>query len=299
MRFQLKLPTASQALVALLIGIFFTAPAKLLENAVTGWIDSAIGNYFGLNSPSVSSVVFFIWEWIVPFAAAALVLVVYHYGNNQWGRPVLVGVRRTDAIQRIKVDPIIALGLFFLAAGVIVFGARLSHLSATPPFVGAFFSAGPEPDREGSPLGFNKALAPESQKQADGSIQIRTVGIRGKNVGNEEIQLDDAYIVSAVTGKRLELQLFAARDDQVGVWVKPSDANPIPPGADIQLKTEELNGTQGLQEADFLKEWGGIYLIADYNGEKHRINFDRKRIEAFFAAQRPQPIPPHVTVKKQ
>jgi hypothetical protein len=83
MPFKLRLPSAADILIALLLGTFFKGPISLASNAVTGWIDSAIAEYFGWSSPSVVVVVEFLWQWVVPFAAAGLLLVAYHHWNSR------------------------------------------------------------------------------------------------------------------------------------------------------------------------------------------------------------------------
>jgi hypothetical protein len=52
----------------------------------TGWVDNAIGEYFGLTSPKVATVVDFLWQWMMPFAASALILICYHHWNTRQNR---------------------------------------------------------------------------------------------------------------------------------------------------------------------------------------------------------------------
>jgi hypothetical protein len=86
MGIKFRISAAGDLLVGLLIGLFLKAPIALVSNAVTGWVDNAIGEYFGLVSPSVASVVEITWQWIVPFAAAALILIAYHHWNTRQTR---------------------------------------------------------------------------------------------------------------------------------------------------------------------------------------------------------------------
>jgi hypothetical protein len=80
-------PSAGDILVGTLVGLLFKAPVSLASNAMTGWIDNAIGEYFGLTSPSVTLVVQVVWQWVVPFGAAVLVLVAYHHWNTRRRSP--------------------------------------------------------------------------------------------------------------------------------------------------------------------------------------------------------------------
>lgn len=159
------------------------------------------------------------------------------------------------------------------------------------PSGASFLILEPPPELEGSPLGWQKSPYLGWQKQTDGSIQARTIAILGKNVGKEEVQLTDAYIVSGITGKRLNLNIFGRNPDGTGSMTLPKDTYPVPPDANMQLSTEELNGVAGVQENDFLKEWGTIYFTAEYNGERHRITYDRKTMEALFEKESPNQSP--------
>jgi hypothetical protein len=196
------------------------------------------------------------------------------------------------------VDPILAIALLVTICGVVVIAARISSLSTPTPVMTGFLSVGSEPEREGSPLAWTKQPVLGWQKQSDGSIQARTIEVDGKNIGNEEIQLDDVYIISGVTGKRLDMKIEAAQDrTSTATMAFAKDTNPVPPGAYIKARTGELNGTQGIMEQEFLRDWGTIYFMAEYAGQKHRIIFNRSTIASLFEQQRPQPIPPHVTIK--
>jgi hypothetical protein len=175
-----------------------------------------------------------------------------------------------------------------------IIGTRDATGSKANPSGASFLILASPPELEGSPLGWQKSPYLGWQKQNDGSIQARTIGIQGKNIGEEEVQLTDAYIVSGITGRRLNLNIFGRNPNGTGSMTAPKDTHPIPPNANMQLSTEELNGTAGIQENDFLKEWGTIYFTTEYNGEKHRITYDRKIMEALFEKEKPKPAEPHV-----
>ena len=196
---------------------------------------------------------------------------------------------------------IIALGALLIIAGLIwqqlVFIPRknIADFSLFDPTASRAAAVSP---MEGNPLAWQRSPYLGWQKQKDGRIEVRTVALRGKNIGTEEVQLVEAYIVSGITGKRLDMNIFARNPDGTGLMVAPRETNPIPPGANIQLSTEELNSTVGVPEADFLREWGTIFFTSEYGDKKHRITFDRKTMEALFEAERPPPTPPHVTKSK-
>lgn len=149
--------------------------------------------------------------------------------------------------------------------------------------------------REASPLSWSKTPILGWHKTTDGTVYARTFGIAGQNVGDEEIQLEDVYLVSGITGKRVGMTIHALGDGQVPVKA----INPIPPKANIHLSSDEFNSTAGIAEKDFLREWGIIYFIAEYGGNRHRVTFDNETISALFDAERPKALPPHVTRRKQ
>jgi hypothetical protein len=66
-----------------LAGAMVRAESKFPQ---TGWVDNAIGEYFGLTSPKVATVVDFLWQWMMPFAASALILICYHHWNTRQNR---------------------------------------------------------------------------------------------------------------------------------------------------------------------------------------------------------------------
>jgi hypothetical protein len=53
-------------------------PAKLAENAVTGWADNALADALGISAPQASTVLTFLWEWGVPGGGAVLLVYLWH-----------------------------------------------------------------------------------------------------------------------------------------------------------------------------------------------------------------------------
>ncbi len=275
--------------------IFKRLPTALTENAVMGWLDEQIATALGITSPDGSTVV----SWGVPFLLVGAMLWAYHVAHSKLSAPSSNGQRTTSPWAKLEPPRVIAIGLIIVVLGVIAIVVGLVQQNTTPPVVaGTFFNTGPgtDPPREGSPLGWAKRPSLGWQKQSDGSIQVRTFGVDGKNIGNEEVQLNDVYIISGVTGKRVDMKVEAAQDRNA-IMAPAKDTNPIPPGAIIRTRTGELNGTQGITEQDFLRDWGTIYFMAEYDGQKRRIIFDRATIDSLFEEQRPKPIPPHITLK--
>ena len=117
--------------------IFVRLPIKLIENAVLGAIDDAIGTAFGITVPGVLN---FIWNWIIPFAAAALILWIFHWAtkrdlerNAQKGdRFSAIGIvgDPNPALRREKLFTVSIIFVFFVI-GTIISGAWLYRVSTS------------------------------------------------------------------------------------------------------------------------------------------------------------------------
>jgi hypothetical protein len=123
------------------------------------------------------------------------------------------------------------------------------------------------------------------------------VFIEGKNVGDKEIKLDDAYLVSGITGTRAEMKIKAV-DGRNILWVSAADTGLIPPGAKIEMVSEKLNGDEGIEESEFSKQWGTLSLVDSFAGTEHRKIYDHKALDAALNDQKLDPPEPHVTVRK-
>jgi hypothetical protein len=193
--------------------------------------------------------------------------------------------RRTQDMGLILVG--IGLGTFVVGLGIYLFPATSAFQSAT----GA--PSSPAQTRSDEPLVWSRTPILGSSKDSDGTIYAHTIGIVGKNIGTEDVQLDDIYIVSDITGARLDLKVQIPNE---GI-ITAKETNPIPPDAFIQLSSDEFNPTVGVSEKDFLRDWGAISFVAEYGGQKHQTSFGHATIEALFDAQRPNFVPPQVSRK--
>ena len=231
------------------------------------------------------------WGTLVSLALGAIIIgyALQRRGHN--AHEVQTEMRRWN----VESKQVIVAGLVILVIGIAV--VAIGSLLQEPKPSVAVWGFGPPPEREGSPLAWNKRPELGWSKPTEDQIVARTISIRGINNGSEEIQLDDVYLLSGITGKRLDLQVEAA-DGRTAVLVPAKNTNPIPPSAPINLRTPELNDVTGIPEADFLKQWGTLSFVAEYNGQKHRFTYDAKMMKSLFDLQRPKPVPPHVTVRK-
>jgi hypothetical protein len=189
------------------------------------------------------------------------------------------------------------MGLILAGIGLATFAVGLG-IYFFPPLTGAQLATNTPPSavpptREADPLVWSKTPILGWNKQADGTLYARSFGVVGKNVGSEDVQLDEIYLVSGITGARIELKVQIPDEGMFPV----KETNPIPPDAFIQLSSDEFNSSGGISEPDFLKDWGAINFFAVYGGQKHRMIFDRATIAGLFDAQRPTIVPPHVSRK--
>jgi hypothetical protein len=181
----------------------------------------------------------------------------------------------------------VGLAVFVVGIGIFLFPrpSSLAIAKATP--------AAPKAVPAREPLAWSKTPILAWSQQADGTIYAHALGFVGKNVGAEDVQLDNIYIVSRVSGTRMDLKVEIPNEESVAA----QDTNPIPPDAYIQLSSDEFNPSVGISEAEFLRDWGTIDLIVEYDGKRHQLTFDQTTIVSLFDAQRPKPTPPIVTRK--
>jgi hypothetical protein len=107
-----------------------TVAWRLLENAMIGWDDDQIGAFFGIHSPSLSTVV----AWGLPFILAAVTLWIFHHystdplkkalaqqstGDRFSATGVVYGPSPRTWIQRVEPHHIIILGLLISGAGLV------------------------------------------------------------------------------------------------------------------------------------------------------------------------------------
>ena len=160
----------------------------------------------------------------------------------------------------------IGLTTFVIGLGIYFFPPPTPVQSATKTP-----SPAPPPSLEKEALAWSKTPILGWSKQPDGAIYARTFGVVGTNIGADEIQLDDIYIVSGITGARIDLKVQVANE---GLFAA-KDTNPITADAYIQLSSDELGPSGGIPERDFLTDWATIDFVAEYGGRQHRTTFDR------------------------
>jgi hypothetical protein len=140
----------------------------------------------------------------------------------------------------------------------------------------------------GSPIGWSApmpepptGLVPPTQQ-----LYVGSVAVPGGNISDREIPLDDVYLVSGITGERMNLHMF--------LYPKSYDAkdlNPVPARAMFLFLSDTFKTP--LSPEQFLANWRIITVISQYEGQQHRVTFGDETIQA----QMPKRLQlgPHVT----
>jgi hypothetical protein len=177
-----------------------------------------------------------------------------------------------------------------LAAAIFFVALAVGLLACYQPQIGS--TAGPATILEGSPLAWSKGIGGNFSGAGE-SLALKQIQFNGKNIGTKEIALNDAFLISGITGARLDLFVNNLTDGKGPTAIK--NIFPIPPGADIFLAVELPSMPKNI----FITDWGTTILITQYEGKEHRITFDRNEIEKSFApladSSRPDPNRPRVT----
>jgi len=96
----------------------------------------------------------------------------------------------------------------------------------------------------------------------------RTMMLTGQNTSTRSVKLDEAYLISGVTGRRADLYVPESEKP-----LPVSSIDPIPAGKAIVLSVDL--GPKGLSSDEFLKQWGPIIFVVKYDGEEHKYSYDR------------------------
>lgn len=141
---------------------------------------------------------------------------------------------------------------------------------------------------------------------SDRGHYISKFWIEGSHQNNYPIQIEDARIVSRVTGQFLHMEI---RTDQG--YLPPTRAYPVPPGAKVYLHallydpvTQDSNNPEGITATEFLQQWGAFTFRIAYTRneqkESYSRDFDYPTVAARIAAMNPLPVPrPRVTARQQ
>jgi hypothetical protein len=132
------------------------------------------------------------------------------------------------------------------------------------------------------PLGFGFQGGPEPM--------FLDLEIRGTVVGTYPVELKDAYLISQITGEKMQLMLEAGKEGRI----LPRDANPIPPELPFWLDAKFEKPMDALQ---LLSQWGKVLFVMQYDDKKREITFDENYMRNRLASYSGSPLGPHVKRK--
>ena len=201
-----------------------------------------------------------------------------------------------DARNMIARTATVWLPVVILLAFIYVVGPGVYQRAATPATPGVAMWAAPI--YEGSPLGWDVTsvslgigMLPNGN-----NARVNSLSISGKNLGAEEIHLEDAYLISGIDGAVIKMRVNAGYPASP-LWIDVLDAAPVPPRAQIDLNAQFNEGQNGLPEEDFLRSWGMFSVVIQYDGRKTRHDFSGAFVRTLIEHYHPE-REPHVSKKK-
>jgi hypothetical protein len=140
------------------------------------------------------------------------------------------------------------------------------------------------------PISWNNSFGFSQTTDAKGELLLLAIIFNGTNTGLTPVQLNDAYIVSELTGAKEALQVSMAPGQLAAI----TEINQIPPNAPIELWAPLK---PGLNAADFLAQWGRLRFHAEDGGIKYDKVFDENTITDYLRRFPFAHFGPHVTRK--
>jgi hypothetical protein len=143
-------------------------------------------------------------------------------------------------------------------------------LVAVAFIAGIAWAAWPAPDlkdRSVPPLVWERIMSQAFTEDDQGNLLASSLQMLAINEGNRQVVFKDAFIRSAITGQRLDMQAGL-----MGNAPPASEINPIPPGARLDL-IARFPG-RGLSIRTYILEWSKVIFTAQYDGREYSVSFD-------------------------
>jgi hypothetical protein len=126
-------------------------------------------------------------------------------------------------------------------------------------------------DRSRGPIIWGQPEVNGMRREPEGTY-VTNLRITGTVRGAKPVRLDEAFIESGITGRRLDAKI-AAKEGTVPV----TQANPIPPDTIFPLHVLFYDPGQnvdreGMPESEFMNEWGRFAFVVRYQGYEIRRN---------------------------
>jgi hypothetical protein len=129
---------------------------------------------------------------------------------------------------------------------------------------------------------------------------VYSLTFHGGNTSQREVSLKKANIVSALNGKKIDLEIAAQDDAGKGDIVSIEAINLIPPGAPVHLVAKfgdpDPNAPGkilGMDAKTFLETWRQFYFNVEDDTKTYRLPYNEGNLMSFF----PGMVGPHVTKK--
>jgi hypothetical protein len=256
-------------------------PVKATEETVISWCREELADRFGIARPSAVSVTTFLWHWIAPLLGVLVMMLLYHRGNI--GRAAIVapngGISRPEERDFLPWFMVLAAIALF-----VIFERQPALIEGTPLVAGVL-------NFDGSPLGIVWDLAqfladPVSLPTA--ITKSYSLSVPAKNLGDEEVTITAAYIISDVDSKKMEMKINTPPGPSYNI----NEILPVPPSAWINL----IASFSATTESSLITEWGAFRAVIKYNGKTIKHQFDADNVRKAMASLHPG-SEPHVSPK--
>jgi hypothetical protein len=148
---------------------------------------------------------------------------------------------------------------------------------------------------EGTPLGMvwqSANLRTVSTAMPQGAAnRILLFTVFGKNLGSQEISLQDGYIISSVDGERIPMRVNTNPFPDMNI----DEAAPVP--ANTYINFTAPFGSSGITQAEFMQKWQGFAVVIKYDNKTIRHDFTREAVLAMVSALYPESVP-HITKRQ-
>jgi hypothetical protein len=131
-------------------------------------------------------------------------------------------------------------------------------------------------DQNEYPIAWNKEPVLSLNLADANLLRVDEIGWTGVCTAKTEIHLEDAYVISAITGTKLPLMVST----QEGM-IAAADTNPIPPKASITMYNQAR-----ILEPDFFNDWAQFDFVVRIDGKEIRKTVTRDQIVAMFGERR-------------
>jgi hypothetical protein len=122
-------------------------------------------------------------------------------------------------------------------------------------------------------------------------IEYFLFNVFGKNLGSQEISLQDGYILSSISGERIPMRVNTNPFPDMNI----DEAAPVPANAYVNLTAPF--GSSGISQTEFMQQWQGFAVVIKYDNKTVRHDFTREDVLAMVSALYPESVP-HITKRK-